>query len=177
VTLSHKKTGEWLTLMLDQTCRFMMHDEFVTHYCGHREPGVAEQRLREFFPHGQGLSAVLHTLARSGMVRGLPAEFELASRVDRHVRAILNFLERWRDPTERLWLAVAVGDWPAAHEAAVVQSNSELVALLAPLAEQCRQRWRKWLRRQVARHGIDWVDIETLARAGVVDSGREITGD
>jgi hypothetical protein len=167
ITLTHKGTGEWLTLMVDKTHPFMSHDEFVTYYCDHREPGVAEQRLREFFPNGNGLSAVLHALMRGGMVWGDPAGFELTPRVNRLAPDIANFLERWRDPTERLGLAVAAGDWPAAHETAVARGQTELADKFAPLAERCHQRWRKWLCRQVARHGINWVGIQTLARAGV----------
>jgi hypothetical protein len=153
--------------MVDLNHRFMSHDEFVTYYCDHREPGVAEQRLREFFPNGDGLSAALRTLARNGMLRERPAGFELTPRVNRFVPDIAHFLERWRDPTERLWLAVVAGDWPAAHGAAVARGPTELADKFAPLAERCRQRWRKWLCRQVTSHGIHWVGIETLARGGV----------
>jgi hypothetical protein len=174
VTLTHKGTGEWLNLMVDRNHRLMSHDEFVGYYWEHREPGVAEQRLCEFFPRGNGLSATLNTLVRSGMVRDLPAEFELTSGVNRLVPDITNFLERWQDPAERFWLAVAVGDWPAAHETAVARGQTEVADKLAPLAEQCRQRWRNWLCRQVARQGIHRVGIQTLARAGVENLHRYI---
>jgi hypothetical protein len=167
VTLAHKGTDEWLYLMVDRNHRLMSHDEFVGCYWEQREPGVAEQRLREFFPRGNGLYPALDALVRSGMLRDHLAEFKLTSGVNRLVPDIVNFLEAWRDPNERFWLAVTVGDWPAAHETAVSRGQTELADRLAPLAKQCRQRWRKWLYRQVAREGIHGIGIQPLTRAGV----------
>jgi hypothetical protein len=70
-------------------------------------------------------------------------------------------------PVPALWLAIAVGDWPAALDAAVAQGSTGFVVRLAPLAEQARHRWRTWLRQKVANRGVDSVGTETLARAGV----------
>jgi hypothetical protein len=172
--LSHKGTGERLALSLDKSYRFIQEEEFITYYC-RREPGAAEQQLREFFPRGEGLFAVLRALARSGMVRKVPEGLELGAEVYRNAPQVAKFLDHWGEPTERLWLAITVGDWPAAHEAAVNGGNPELVDLLAPLAEQCRQRWQKWLRREVEKHGVNSVSIGTLARSGIEDSQRYFT--
>src|SRR5436305_358749 len=67
-------------------------------------------------------------------------EFELCGRVTRRADAIGGFLDAWEDatPLARVWLAALVGDWPAAHDAAVAVGEPALVRVTGPRAEACR---------------------------------------
>jgi hypothetical protein len=65
-----------------------------------------------------------------------------------HAAAIVAFFGRWRNVTDtkQIWLAAAIGDWPAAHAAAIDMDRScltpcpELVAFTRERAGRCRAR-------------------------------------
>ena len=56
------------------------------------------------------------------------------------------FWERWADPKNRVWLAALIGDWPAAHEAALACDMGDLALITGYRAEECRRDWLKRLR-------------------------------
>jgi hypothetical protein len=64
----------------------------------------------------------------------------LSPQVAALAEAVEGFAERWEDPTNRLWLAALVGDWPAAATAAESCGDAALALFTEARARECRRR-------------------------------------
>jgi hypothetical protein len=147
--LIHRGSGERLYVGRLAEGNALEDRHFYEYLDNHRQPGPAEQRLGELLPDYDGLDVALSELARSGLIRYQPAHRSSPLRLGRSVagyaHAVGTLLDKWPDARERLRLAVAIGDWPAALAAAQSLDDPALAALLAPRVEACRWRWRTLL--------------------------------
>lgn len=67
---------------------------------------------------------------------GYRLNYEIAERYSPHV---LQFCERWKDPSQRLWLAALIGDWLLAHELAQQTNDAGLIVLTGERAAECNK--------------------------------------
>ena len=67
---------------------------------------------------------------------GYRLNFEIAERYSPHV---LQFCDRWKDPSQRLWLAALIGDWLLAHKLAQQTNDAELITVTGERAAECNK--------------------------------------
>lgn len=165
--LIHRGTGEDIHFDALNGPELIPEGWFIRHFVHHRDQGPAEERLARLFPGGDGCPIALHLLRKTCLLRPtMEGEFTLCRKVTPYAGAVEQFLARWQDPADRPWLAALIGDWPAAHEAALAVGDGALAALAAPRAEECRRRWRKRLRKLAARVGLSDDLLKAIAHAG-----------
>jgi hypothetical protein len=167
--LTHRGTGEDIHVDALNGPELIWPGYFIEHFEAHREPGPAEERLASLFPRGAGCLYALGVLERSGLLHpGGVADFEMCGRAAEYAPDVERFLSRWRradGPEDRARVAARIGDWPAAHQAAVASGDDRLVALTAPRARKCHARWLKRLRGRLAQGGMDGDLLLALAEA------------
>jgi hypothetical protein len=168
--LIHRGTGEDIHLDALNGPELIPEDWFIHHFMHHRQPGPSEQRLAQLFPQGDGCRIVLDALRKTCLLHPtMEGEFTLCGKATPYSEAIEHFLARWQHPSDRLLLGAAIGDWLAAHEAALATGDAELAALTDPQARACRERWLTRLRKRVAKRGLSEDLLRALARAGAED--------
>jgi hypothetical protein len=79
--------------------------------------------------------------------------FAVGDLVLEHAAAINEFFQGTEDPRVRLWRHACVGDWIAAHDAALAMGNVMLGKLTGERAEQCREDRLDRIQLQVGRDG------------------------
>jgi len=147
-----------------------------------RMPGPIERRLVELHPGPASLDTSPEYLRDGSVVAGVDASleylqdcraidgdprsaFSLAPELDDFIEPLMLFCEAWEDPSNRVRLGAAIGDWLAVHEAAKALSDPELTAMTAERAKQCRRLWLDYLRGKVALEGLDEDRLSALANA------------
>ena len=55
-------------------------------------------------------------------------------------RAIRHFCHAWSRSPDRIWLAASIGDWLAAHDAALCTKDASLIELTQTRADECRRQ-------------------------------------
>jgi hypothetical protein len=135
-----------------------------------REPGPTVQRLRELFPGGCGSTLALGVLRCVGLVQGIDdGRFVLCRGLRPFAAPAREFLAQWSEPTRRLGLAAAIGDWPAAHTAVQILGRSDLLTETGANVERTRILWLRHLRRYVASGRLDGDVLFALAYAQADD--------
>lgn len=174
--LAHRGTGETIDvdLMLGPEHGYVM--SLVHHFLSHRDPGPAERRLAQLFPHGAGCLYAVEAVRRLGLVHLSDGEeFELCGRLAAYTEDAERFIARWAaatNPSERAWLAAWVGDWPAAHDAAITAADSRLAKLTARPAAACHRQWLRFVRGWIDEHGLCHDLLLALGEAGAEDLSR-----
>jgi hypothetical protein len=168
--LVHRGTGEDIHIDALNGPELIPIWAFINHFQVHGDPGPAEQRLRQLFPHGAGCDLALSILKKATVLHPVDeVDFELCGAVTEYTSAVKGFLSRWRHAKateDRVWLAAWIGDWPAAHDAAVAARNDRLAVRIAPRAAECRMQWLKRLRQRVTKYGLHDDLLLALAEAG-----------
>jgi hypothetical protein len=148
--LTHKVTGESIDVDFVGDSAEYFDIYFYGNYLESlRTPEPPEQRLIELHPTSCTVRIAVTDLQAGGFLCPPPGRESQRLRVADCVLgqedAIDAFVESWGEPSGRLWLAALIGDWPAAHEAAIHTGPASVVTLTAERAEQCRQRRRQRL--------------------------------
>lgn len=149
--LQHRVTGELLDVIYGPD-----HADAGTDYLGGsmvpslsgylstlREPEPPEQRCLALHPSLDSLVVDRDLVVEAGLVVAvgeapfvkfvfMPSALALSSLMD-------DFCSAWSGGGDRLWLAAAIGDWPAAHDAACQRGDAELIELTRARAEECRR--------------------------------------
>jgi hypothetical protein len=146
--LTHRITGESIDVDFFDDCADYFDTWFFEQYLKSlRSPEPAEQRLLELYPSLRPMHLTVSDLLKAGMLIRLDEShaYRLSDDVLQHSDTMASFCKAWEGPSQRLWLAALVGDWPAAHEAAAKVGNPTLVALTEAPADRCRELRRKRL--------------------------------
>jgi hypothetical protein len=169
--LTHKVTGESIDVdFFDDSAEYFDVWFYRTYLESLRTPEPPEQRLIELHPAACTVRIATMDLLAGGFLSPLAGRdtqpFRIADDFLAHEEAIDAFAEAWADPPRRLWLAGLIGDWPAAHEAAISTWVATVVALTAERAEQCRQRRRDRLMQAVRDESLAQDAVLALADLG-----------
>lgn len=144
--VSHKVRGDAIDVnFYDDTADHFDPYFYVWYLESLRQPEPPEARLLALHRSVRPVALALTALTEAGaLVRDgdpdRPGPPRLAAEVLACSDAIGRFCDLWGDPGGRLWLAAAVGDWPAAHELAA--DRTDLAAITGPQAEACRRQRR-----------------------------------
>jgi len=172
--VQNRRSGERIHVDVPNWPEVTFAWQYVDYVQRHREPGPAEARLKELFPEGRGLLTAIQRLRRGGLLHVLDSywpvslDFELCGAVDGYARGVTEFLDAWSQPENRIALAAQIGDWGAVREAAEVDSQRDIAARAATLAQQSYARWLDHLRRAASRGLYDDV-LHALAHAHAED--------
>jgi hypothetical protein len=107
------------------------------------QPAAPKRRLRELGPSTGNVGPAVAELWKTGVLTrpcGHWFGFFLASETRELVPLVDQFARAWEDPAQRLWLGPLIGDWMAAHEAALARGREDLLAVTAQQAALCRER-------------------------------------
>jgi hypothetical protein len=148
--LTHKVNGEEIDVdFFDNSAEYFdlwFYERFLKSL---REPEPPERRLLDLHRSVQPVAVAAEALCRAGALSPMQGRdffpWRIADPVLEHKDDIAAFCKAWADPARRLWLAVLLGDWPAAHDEALRGGAAALQALTAPRAVSCRQRWEEQL--------------------------------
>ncbi len=151
VFFAHEKTGECIHLCAWDAPEIISVHSLISHFKNHREPGPVEQRLDQLFPEGCGFRLALHPLFRNHLLTPVGDGNLETYRLARDYARLDEFVDLWLDPRQRVWLAAAIGDWPAAHAAAVDLCLPDVPRLTFQRAADCSDRWVFKLRQAVQR--------------------------
>jgi hypothetical protein len=103
-------------------------------------------RLSDSIPYA------IKDLTQAGLIVGLdergqliedglgPFGYTLTEDIAGHSEAVLKFCEVWADPDRRLWLSALIGDWISTGEIVADIQDTELAAIVARRANDCRDR-------------------------------------
>jgi len=83
--------------------------------------------------------------------------------------AVLTFQQLWEDPSNRLWLAAAIGDWPTANELAQSHERPEVRRAVADKFEGYRQRRLAIARFNLSLEPDSVSDLEIFYQQGAKD--------
>ena len=107
-----------------------------------RDPEPPEARLIGLHSSFEPIRLAVGELLEAGILTALEGPerypFRVAEQVLDHEDAIDAFCEAWPIASRRVWLAALMGDWLAAHEAALDGGDPELIDLTASRAAACR---------------------------------------
>jgi hypothetical protein len=142
--LTHKVTGEEIDVdFFDDSAEYFDLFFYENYLKSLRSPEPAEGRLLELHGSIKPISLAVEGLLEAGALAPLPGRdahpFRVTGTVLRHEGDLAAFCAGWADPARRPWLAALVGDWPAAHEAALRAGDQALVGLTASRVDRCRQ--------------------------------------
>jgi hypothetical protein len=173
--LTHRGTGEAIDVDFFEPTAEFFDVSFYLHYLRSlRHPEPPEARLIALHPSFEPVRLAVGELRKGELLAALEGRerypFRVAGPVLEQEDVIDAFCESWSIPGRRVWLAAVVGDWPAAHEAAVDAGDAPLIELTASRADQCRAlRCRELLahRTDAGRGGealraLDDLDAEAL---------------
>jgi hypothetical protein len=114
-------------------------------------------RLLQLHPSLVTVHLAIDELTRSGLLEEVlydePTDCyaeRLSPDVVARCAEIEHFVEAWEGGRNRLWLAAIIGDWPAAHAAAIESGHVELIAMTEPRADLCRSRRIASLRQRLS---------------------------
>jgi hypothetical protein len=128
-----------------------------------RDPEPPERRLLELHGSPEALRLAFDDLRAAGLLEAPPGRdshpLRLSAGTLAHAASVAAFCAAWPDPGRRLWLAALVGDWPAAHQAALSGADPALVALTAGRAGQCRSLWEQRLLDAFRDEKQDWAAL------------------
>jgi hypothetical protein len=149
--LTHKVSGESIDVdFWDDTAEYFDVFFYTRYLESLWKPEPAERRLLELHRSVRPIGIAVNRLLKAGAMRAMPGHDGHPPRIAEEVLAIDDaieaFCETWNDPTRLIWLAAMIGDWLAAHEAAVGQP--EIQRITGPRAERCRSIRREWLLEQ-----------------------------
>jgi hypothetical protein len=170
-TLSHRGDGEVIVVDTSNWPGVFGEGSFAEALLSHARPGPATLRLLELHPGLHTLPLALRDVSRAGLLHPvIPGHYDLCPEAWKAAGRIGAFLAAWRGrPDRRIWLAALIGDWQAAHEAACLDGDPDLVVLTGPRAERCRQLRLERLRRHIAARGPCEETLRGLAAAGAED--------
>jgi len=141
--LTHRGTGEAIDVDFFGPTGEYFDVFFYLHYLRSlRNPEPPEARLIALHSSFEPVRLAVDELLEAGILTSLEGRerypFRVAEQVLDHEDAIDDFCEAWRIPDRRVWLAALVGDWLAAHEAAVGAGDPHLIDLTASRAAACK---------------------------------------
>jgi hypothetical protein len=170
--ISHKIDGDAIDVdFWDDSAEYFDTFFYKDYLESLRRPEPPEQRLRELHPSARAVTlAVDDLLARRALapLAGREAHpYRVADDVLSSKDAIAAFCTAWDVADGRVWLAALIGDWPAADEAA--HGRPELTAITSPRAEQCREKRRQRLRRELGEPYTGADALQALADLGAAD--------
>lgn len=151
--LTHKVRGEAIDVDFHDgdSAEFIDTYFYVNYLESLRHPDPAERRLLDLNPSVRPVTLSVAELAAANMLTPLPGRerhpFRIADDVLPHEDAIDAFVEAWSDGRHRVWLASLIGDWPAAHDAAVGEGRPDLTAVTSGRAGECLEHRRRSLLR------------------------------
>ncbi len=172
--ITNRVTGEQLPIDIFNGPGLIGSYYFRNYFTDIRQPGPAEQRLKELFPGGNGLMVAMDYLNNQGLFHLiLPPEdgiskFELCGRLGKYAKGVEAFLAAWEKPGQRFVLGNLIGDLPAVEEADHSDDHSDLAIRAAALAAQSRQRWLN-LARVAMDNGLGKDALYALANANAED--------
>ncbi|MGE3407583.1 MAG: hypothetical protein AB7I37_12260 [Pirellulales bacterium] len=125
---THSRTEECVFLPSGGNAELIADFGFQSRVFESTEPVPHENHLRELFPDGLGLLAALDALAAARLLnRDHCWCSQITKDVDVHRDTIFQVLADWSALPSRLPLAIAIGDWNAARQAAELTGRNELV--------------------------------------------------
>jgi hypothetical protein len=173
--LHNRVTGEIIDFELNRRPGLIDVRDFWSWLQSPREPGLVEGRLRQDFVDADGLGEALHALSSPGFVEPVDAfEFRIGRKLLALEKPADAYFAGWQDPRRRTGLAAALGDWPAACEAAIAAELFELADCFRRRAEECRGKWIRVLRRAARRARNFGGVLRSLAHVGAPDLDRDI---
>jgi hypothetical protein len=173
----HRATGE--TIHVRATNPALIHTwDFRDFLRSGHQPGPAERRLLELFPHLDGIAVGLRFLYDCRLFRILAPpdlginRFKLYDPLLEYTGAVEDFLAAWESRQNRLELAVAIGDWAVAPQIAQSQGRRRLADRAAALAARSQQAWLNIVR--VAADSPMDLALYALADARAEDLGEHL---
>ena len=156
--LRHRETGEVITADIsdDGICPMVFVDKLLREArpTSYWEPVV---RLRELYPWAVDADwfdpVVEASLRRSEFVedyfytechRGTGVHgdgLRLTTTALQYANLVQDFCKLWRQTTNRLWIAVLIGDWMLAADLVNPMQSAKLKKYLSKQAVMCRDRW------------------------------------
>jgi hypothetical protein len=150
--LTHRATGETIDVdFYEPTGEYIDTWFYIRYLESLRHPEPPEARLIALVPSLEPIGLSVAELIAAGAL--VPHEdvrhvYRVAPEVLEHEEAIAALSALWGESARRPWIAALIGDWPAAHEAALAFGDSGLAALCAGRAAACKElRWRDLLER------------------------------
>jgi hypothetical protein len=166
----NRVTGEEIHLDLVHGPEVFSSCQLPDHFRSRRNPGTAARRLLELHPSCRALRLPLEKLLAAGLIHEVDAfDFQICTALRWLEEPIADFLEAWDDPGRRPWLAASIGDWPAAHAAAMAGGDPDLICLTGDRARRCRELWLGSIRTRIAEEGLDDEILHALADAEAGD--------
>ena len=156
--LTHKVTGEDIDVdFYDETAEYIDLYFYSKYLESLRNPEPPEKRLLELHRSVRPLRIAVTGLIASGALIPFPESRWNPPRIAEQILCRAEIIDRfcvaWSDPAKRGWIAAMIGDWPAAHEAAVDQTDVQRVT--GPRAEMCCAIRRKMLLQESAEAQAD----------------------
>jgi hypothetical protein len=141
--LTHRATGEMIDVdFYEPTGEYIDTCFYIGYLESLRHPEPPEERLIALCPSLESIRLCVADLTAAGALvphEHAPHVYRLAPEVLEHAPAIAALSTLWAENARRPWIAALIGDWPAAHEAALAMGDQKLAALGAPRAGECRE--------------------------------------
>lgn len=160
--LTHKVSGERIDVdFYDESADYFDAWFYINFIESLHAPEPTEWRIQELHPSFRTINLSFADLREADMLVSFPdgGAARLDDAVLRHQESIAAFCEAWEEgpPAQRLWLAALIGDWPAAHDAAILVGNPTIVAMTFDRVEKCRALREEHLRHDFSdeRHTAD----------------------
>ncbi|MFT3774505.1 MAG: hypothetical protein QM820_54805 [Minicystis sp.] len=154
--LTHAETGESIDVdFYDGSADYFNPYFYACYLKSLRAPEPAEARLIALHSSFQTVTLAIDELLELGLLqplgerRGVP---RLSDESLVHLSALCAAGERWADPGSRRVMALVLGDWLSADEAARTDSDGAMAAITAPRAGEQRARRRERLVRENERN-------------------------
>lgn len=141
--LTHRVTGERIDVdFYGDTAEYFDDWFYIWYLQSLKEPEPPEQRIIALHPSFRTILLAIAELRSGGVLDVLPQSkiFKLCDAALEHADEMEAFCETWARADRRLWAAVSIGDWLAAHAAAAATRDSRLTEVLHRQAEACRAR-------------------------------------
>lgn len=170
--VTHRDTRQVILFDRSEEPGLISWSTINSYLASHRDPAPVLRKLAELHPGSSALPLAFENLWTAGVIHEKSAGvFSLCDEVVKDAESISLFLERWSNatPAALVWQAAAIGDWPAAHEAAPAHRDPEILELTGRRAEQTVRQRRQDLRASVARFGLRPSLLHALADAGAKD--------
>ena len=149
----NRVTGELIHIDVENGPEVVSTSAFIEWIQRNLSP--AAERLLDLQPSGEGISIPIELLMAWDVLHAIDVgEFEVCGHLHSYAQDLERFVSAWRNLDERLWLAVLIGDWPAALATAQTLGDDELISLITPRAAKCREEWVRYLENHARSKGL-----------------------
>ena len=163
--LTNRVTGEYIFRVEGVQDNVLSDFDIYQQFQNPESVTPSYQRVMELFPNFGGIEVAIEYLRERGVLSTRISDITLAPSVARYQDSFDRLASMLASPGNRLRVAVATGDWLAAHGAAEEIGDARLIGLTQSRALECRQQWLTYLQEK-ASTGLSCDLLCALADAG-----------